>query len=254
MLAEAIVMLSADERFVAAWLGGSFGRDQDDALSDVDLTVVVADPHAERLCHRQHQVGAGTTPERLEIFRVAGEPSIVHENHNNAPVGGSFTACVYASGVVIDWILVPATSAARPAATRMLFDTVGVPVQQPAPTLTNAERRHRISEQIAFFWMMVVPTTKLLLRGDLVMFHQLLDMLYRIEDDVERLLVHEPSRYVRWSRAPFLMTASDQRDALVAICDRMEALAPAIIEAGATVPEKRQVAVTPWLDALPHSG
>ncbi|HYI16935.1 MAG TPA: hypothetical protein VEX37_16165, partial [Thermomicrobiales bacterium] len=100
-------------------------------------------------------------------------------------------------------------------------------------------------------WMMVVPTTKVLLRGKLVVFHQLLDMLYQIADEVERLLATEPPRYVRWSRAPFATTASEQRDAVVAICQRMDALAPAIVAAGATVPEARWEGVGPWIEALP---
>lgn len=73
MLAVATGVLVGDERFVAAWLSGSFGRGDDDALSDVDLTAVVAEVHADRLCHRSRQVGAGTTPERVAIPRSIGD-------------------------------------------------------------------------------------------------------------------------------------------------------------------------------------
>jgi hypothetical protein len=252
MLAAAVELLTADERFVAAWLSGSFGRGEEDGLSDVDLTVVVH-AFAEQLCRRDHQVGVGTTLERMAVLRSIGEPAIVHENHYNAPAGGSFTACVYANGVTFDWVFVPVGIAARPGDTRLLFDTAGITVQEPSPTLTNVEHAQRLSEQAAFFWMMVVPTTKARLRGDSVAFHEMLEMIYRVAGGVERLLQHEPTRYLRGSRAPFATTALEQQEAVRAICQRMDGLAPAIRAAGATVPEVYWDAVEPWLGALPMS-
>ncbi len=254
MLTVAIDVLAGDERFVAAWLSGSIGRGNEDGLSDVDLTVVVADPHADRLCHRDHQVGAGTTPERLFVLSTVGEPALVHKNHYNAPSGGSFTDCVYTNGVIFDWIFVPVVTAIRPAETRLLFDSVGIPVQQPPAALIDAERLHQLSEQIAFFWMMVVPTTKVLLRGDLVTFQQLLEVLHRIADEVERLLEGALARYVRWSRAPFLTTPVERHEAVVAICRRVDASTPAAVAAGVAVSEKRWAAVGPWLEALRPTG
>jgi hypothetical protein len=253
MLAAAVERLTVDERFVAAWLSGSFGRHEDDGLSDVDLTVVVADAFAEQLCRRDHQVGAGTTPERLAVLRSIGEPAIVHENHYNAPAGGSFTACVYASGVTFDWIFVPAANAVWPAETRLLFDTLGIPEQQSSAPMTDAERAQRLSEQTAFFWMMIVPTSKARLRGDLVAFHEMLEMLYGVAAGIERLLKREPLRYRRRSRAPFARTHAEQQAAVMAICQRVDELALAIVEAGATVPESRWDAVRPWMEALAPS-
>jgi hypothetical protein len=254
MLAAAVEMLAADERFVAAWLSGSFGRGDDDALSDIDITVVVAGDLVDQLCRRDHQVGAGTTPERLAVLRSVGEPAIIHENHFNAPSGGSFTACVYASGIVFDWVIIPVANAVRPAETRLLFDTVGIPDQVPGPTLTDLERAQRLAEQVAFFWMMIVPTSKARLRGDSIDFHEMLDMLYRVADGVERLLKDEPPRYLRGSRAPFARTTVEQQDAVKAVCERMDNLAPAIVDAGATVPETRWDAVRVWVEAtLPSS-
>jgi len=43
-------VLTADGRYVAAWLGGSIARGDDDALSDVDLCIVVSDEAAATLC------------------------------------------------------------------------------------------------------------------------------------------------------------------------------------------------------------
>ena len=44
--------LTNDERFVAAWLTGSYARGEADAVSDIDLTVVVGDAFGESLCRR----------------------------------------------------------------------------------------------------------------------------------------------------------------------------------------------------------
>ena len=61
--------LEADPRFVAAWLGGSYGRAEQDAVSDLDLFVVVKDASAFPLCRRQAAKASGTTPERFAIFQ-----------------------------------------------------------------------------------------------------------------------------------------------------------------------------------------
>ena len=45
-------VLNADDRIVAAWLGGSISQDAGDALSDLDLTVVVTDAASATLCAR----------------------------------------------------------------------------------------------------------------------------------------------------------------------------------------------------------
>src|SRR6266511_2672866 len=47
LLARAQESLEGDPRVVAAWLFGSVGRGTEDALSDLDLFVVIADEHLE---------------------------------------------------------------------------------------------------------------------------------------------------------------------------------------------------------------
>ncbi len=108
LLAEIVTALSNDERFVAAWLTGSLGRDDADALSDLDLNVVAATRHAETLCDRPQQVSAGTTAQRLALISRFGQPAVIHENHHNAPMGGTFTFVLYRdSALMVDWILIP---------------------------------------------------------------------------------------------------------------------------------------------------
>ena len=70
LLAQVIESLSADDRFFAAWLTGSYGRGEADEVSDLDLTLVVADSVAETLCARPWQSAARTTDERLALCHM----------------------------------------------------------------------------------------------------------------------------------------------------------------------------------------
>jgi hypothetical protein len=49
-------VLNADDRIVAAWLGGSISQGAGDALSDLDLTVVVTAAASAALCARPWQL------------------------------------------------------------------------------------------------------------------------------------------------------------------------------------------------------
>jgi predicted nucleotidyltransferase len=80
LLAKIVTELSNDERFVAAWLTGSYGRNNEDKVSDLDLRLVVAEPYSELLCRRQEQVSHRTTQERFELFSRFGSPVLIHEN------------------------------------------------------------------------------------------------------------------------------------------------------------------------------
>jgi hypothetical protein len=114
LLGQIVETMSKDERCVAAWHTGSVAGHEQDALSDLDLTIVLADPHCGVLCARPWQVSAQTTKDRYELFSLFGQPAILHENNNNAPEGGTFTFVMYAkSAIMIDWILRPQSTAQR---------------------------------------------------------------------------------------------------------------------------------------------
>src|SRR5215216_4363259 len=84
-LSDVVEFLAKDERFIAAWLTGSFSRSEADLLSDTDMTVVVADTYSTSLCTKLDQVSAKTSPERYSLFSHLGVPALIHENNNNAP-------------------------------------------------------------------------------------------------------------------------------------------------------------------------
>ncbi|HZJ23446.1 MAG TPA: aminoglycoside 6-adenylyltransferase, partial [Anaerolineales bacterium] len=168
LLAKIITELSNDERFVAAWLAGSYGRNDADEVSDLDLRLVVAEPYSEVLCRRHEQVSHRTTRERFELFSRFGNPALIHENNNNAPEGGTFTFVLYeGSAVMIDWILMPLSRAKRMHPSRLLFDKVSIPLSPPEPEDKEQSRKF-VAEQWAFIWMMTAITIKYIIRRDLV--------------------------------------------------------------------------------------
>lgn len=161
--------LEADRRVAAAWLTGSYGRGEQDEVSDIDVQAVIDAPLDGELCAVAQPVRAGSPPARLELFSRFGEPVNIHENHNNAPAGGTFSAVLYRDPpVIVDWTLIPLATARRPADTRLLFDRVGIEIASGLIPIGQVagEPVDRMAERLAFFWMMAVVTAKYIVRED----------------------------------------------------------------------------------------
>lgn len=223
LLRRAARTLEADPRFAAAWLIGSFGRGEQDTFSDIDLVVAVYDQNSADLCDRDPLVSAGSSPARLALFRKVGEPANIHENHHNAPPTGSFSAVLYREpAVIIDWTLVPLSSARRAAESRLLFDKAGVPVLEPETVepLNAEERAGKIFERTAFFWMMAAVTAKYIVRGRARPVQALLDQVAGVVEDLERL--HEIRGEAISER--LYVTQKEQAERLLALCDRVQFL------------------------------
>lgn len=233
LLTRIVETLSNDERVVAAWLSGSYSRNDADAVSDLDLTVVIADQYSQRLCQKLEQVTSQTTTERLEIFRQFGEPAILHENNNNAPEGGTFTFTLYAnSSLMVDWILIPHHKASRPLEAHSLFEKSRIPVI-PVATPERSEQRAKVaSERVAFFWMMLAITAKYLVRRDQVFVTQWLEELSKILQEVERLIAGNPWQYVRESRTVLEPGISAQKQSMLKVGNKMESLLPRLLSMG----------------------
>ncbi|MGH2522488.1 MAG: hypothetical protein ACRDH2_08285 [Anaerolineales bacterium] len=237
LLAQIAGVLSLDERFVATWLTGSFGRNDADAVSDLDLTVVVADLYSEKLCARPWQVSARTTNERLDLFSKFGQPVVIHENNHNAPEGGTFTFVLYAeSALMVDWTLRPRATAQRPTPARLLFDRVGIPLSPPMEPEILEQRIERASENIAFFWMMVAVIVKYIVRHDTVFVQYWLEALHTIVREVERLLEGAAWSYHRGSLSPLAVTREDQINTIRQLSERILKLTPAVAELGGHIP------------------
>lgn len=236
LLARIVQTLSEDERFIAAWLAGSLGRGDADAVSDLDLNLVVSDMYSTELCRRAAQVSHETTPERLELFSQFGKPAAIHENNNNAPNGGTFTFVLYTgSALMVDWILVPQENATRPNQTLLLFDRSGTPVEPPAGPESLEVRIERASEIMAFFWMMMAVTAKYLVRGDQVFVTHWIEELTGMLREVERLVKGQAIEHRRGSISKFEPTPDGQRQALHHLAEWMDALLPGLIALGGEV-------------------
>jgi hypothetical protein len=208
--------LEGDPRFVAAWLGGSYGRGEQDAVSDLDLFVVVQDVFAFPLCRRQAAKASGTTPERLALFQQFGEIANIHENHSNAPLNGSFSSVLYRDPpVIVDWVLLPQTGAARPPATHLLFDRAGIPISGSNDTGDT----NQLAEGTAFFWMMAAVTAKYIVRGKAERAQELLAFVEDITGEVEKL----SGRPVK-SFPAFSTDRHSQSVRLLRLCDAVEIL------------------------------
>jgi hypothetical protein len=223
LLRRAARVLEADPRFAAAWLYGSFGRGEQDTFSDIDLVIAVYDQNSAELCERDPLVSAGSNPARLALFRKIGDPVNIHENHHNAPQGGSFSAVLYREpAVIVDWTLVPLSSAERIPESRPLFDKVGVPLKapEPLPSPSTEMRAEKIAERAAFFWMMAAVTAKYIARGNARPVQGLLDQVAHVVEDLERL--HEIRGEPISER--LYVTQGEQTERLLALCDRVQFL------------------------------
>jgi len=230
LLAKIVTELSNDKRFVAAWLTGSYGRNDADEVSDLDLRLVVADPYREALCTRREQVSHQTTDERFMLFSKFGTPALIHENNNNAPEGGTFTFVLYAdSALMIDWILIPLSRAKRDHPSRLLFDKVNIPVSFPEPEEVEQSRKF-VAEQWAFFWMMTAITIKYTLRGDHVFVTHWLEELHGISLEIERRIHRLPLQYTRGSLSQFQPTRERQIESIHQLCNKMQELTPQVTQ------------------------
>lgn len=240
--------LANDPRFSAVWLDGSLGRGDADAVSDLDLTVVVADAHASQLCAQPERATARPPEARLALFAGFGEIAFVSEYNPNAPPGGTSTAVMYmGSGVIVDWTLVPLANAQRPADTRLLFARVDVPPMPPPSLMSQAERGQAASSTLASFWMMAAVTAKYIVRDDGVFVVHWLEQLTRFVTDIERHMNGQPWTYRRGSLTHLAATRSEQVARLRRLCEQAAALTPQVAALGGDVWPAAHAGVERWL-------
>lgn len=223
--------LSKDDQFSAAWLTGSISRDEADPLSDIDLTVVVSDAYSASLCTRLEQVSANTSPERYALFSQFGKPALIHENNSNAPESGTFTFVMYAeSALMVDWVLMPRSKAARPTSSKRLFDKIGIPLSPPPESEDLEQSKKTVAEMWAFFWMMTAVTIKYAHRNDSVFVTEWSERLHNLVHEIERRLNREPWQYQRGSRSRLQPTREKQIEFIRGLCNRALELKPRVAE------------------------
>lgn len=217
--------LSKDERLIAGWLTGSISRNEEDSLSDIDLSLVVSDKYSDSLCRRLEQVSAQTSPERYALFSQFGNVALIHENNNNAPEGGTFTFVLYAeSAVMIDWVLVSQSKAKRPLQSQLLFEKVSIPIAPPSEPEDIEHSKKSVAEMWAFFWMMTAITIKYIHRDDGVFAAEWMEHLHGLSYEIERRLNGESWRYTRGSLSKLQSTPEKQLESIRELCSRVQGL------------------------------
>ncbi len=253
LLAQITSTLKNDERSVAAWLTGSFGRGEQDNYSDLDLRVVVADQYSETLCTRPWPYGARTTTERLAFFSQFGKPSVIYDAHGNAPEGGSFTYVLYLDTALnVDWILVPKALARRGEKTFLLFDKAGIPMEEPSAPASREQRAQEASVQIGFFWLMTPVAIKYMLRNEPVAFQDFLETLHEAVETIKGLIAGEPVAYRGSSYAPLCVTQGERIAAVRSLCETVQQLMPEVVQMGGYIPPSPMPVVNTWLAMAGH--
>lgn len=171
--------LEADERVLAVWLAGSYGRGTADEWSDIDLHVVVRDDDL-----------TAWLGERNDLYRRVGHP--VMRLPSSASEKGDYQGVLFAGPVFLDLAVHPVSTATRDADTRLLFTRADIPLRVVAP-LDDEERRTRLQHDLDFFWAMTPVALKYIGRGRT---DRALTMVDILSETFIRLwrLVHDPAR------------------------------------------------------------
>lgn len=161
LLAHVVEQLAADSDVVAIWLEGSFGRGEGDNLSDLDLGIVMRDERLPAIVADPGAFMRGLIATSLEI----PAPS-------NAPPGGAFLLTWASWGECgvpfqVDWYWYPASTAVRPAASRIVMTRPGcvIPVATSAP-LAATDREEAIDSAIRSALLMTMIAAKSFARGN----------------------------------------------------------------------------------------
>ena len=159
-----------DCRVRAAWLTGSVARGEDDALSDLDIFIVVTDDAIDDFVDNRRDYAA--RPAR---------PMLLMDNLANAPFAGAYLLALYEGEVGpqhVDWVWQAESMASCPDDGKVLFDRVGLPVvpgvqwrstvHQPSgpPLGPNPSLTDLLAHKIVFFWAMSLIVAKYIARRD----------------------------------------------------------------------------------------
>ncbi len=258
LLQQILAFLQADERFVAAWLTGSFGRGTQDNLSDFDLRIVVADAYVDTLCSCGPDVATYvvnvTSEARLALYKQFGEPLVLREAVSFASdgEGGCFNHVVYRETVTtIDWVFIPQASAKiPPEECRLLFDKVGLPMRSPLTAESLEERVAQTSREIGTYWFMTSIAIKYMLRGDTVALYGFLGGTHCMLQEAKRLVAGEPQRYNHGSIKTLATTPHTQVALIRNMCSEMLVAMEQAEALGVYVPEDPMSVVEVWLSMM----
>ncbi len=251
LLQHILAVLSTHERIVAAWLTGSLARGEGDDLSDLDLSVVVADASTDCLCSCSSvAVTENTSPDRMALYEQFGQTLILREDRSWLGQGACFNHVSYReTAVVVDWAFLPQAKAQRPMPSLVLFDKVGIPVAPPSVGESLVDRRAFASRDVGFFWLMTTVTLKYILRHDTVAFYGFISALYWAIQDVKKRIIGESWQYTRMDY-PLVGTMQEQVALVRQFCHEMLTLMPEVAKLGGSIPEDPMSVIEVWLSMV----
>lgn len=155
LFARVVAALKADSRVVAAWLSGSFGRNEDDEWADYDLHVAVEDKDYQPFLD-----------ERPGLYMRVGTPILIQADvESDSLSGGRFQLVLFRGAIEVDWNIGARSQAVRPLAHRMLIERADLPVVAP-PAMSEDQRRVHADNALTFFWAMAPIAIKYAGRTD----------------------------------------------------------------------------------------
>ncbi len=161
LLATIRETVESDGRFCAAWLFGSFGRGDNDALSDIDIWLIVKD-----------EAYASIVQNKKKFIEQFGTSLFTLDVPQNAPPHGEYLAASYEAPFGphhVDFYWQPQSKAVIPPQMKLLFDKVGIPsVDEPLVFPggePDYEQINRPSHFVPYFWIMVMVSAKYLWRS-----------------------------------------------------------------------------------------
>jgi hypothetical protein len=224
--------LMADQRLVAAWLFGSLGRGDADALSDIDLFVVVTDGDFAYIVEH-----------RYAFMRQIEQPLLILEAPQNWPPGGVYNMALYPGTYgphQVDWYWVRQSGAQIPSETRLLFDRSGLPRltsptrfdYAPVPERPPAEIA---SQAVNMFWVMWLITAKYTARDP---WADPFDLINSLPVSLQTV-----ARFVEMPLAinldePHYPSPAAKLQRLRELAAVMEALMPQVVAKGGYIPEQ----------------
>ena len=224
--------LLADVRVVAAWLFGSLGRGDADALSDIDLFVIVPDSEFIELVNQCHA-----------FMAQIATPLLVLEAPQNWPPGGVYNMALYPGKHgphQVDWYWVRQSQARVPTETRLLFDRVVLPrLDHPthfdyAP-VTERPAAEVASQAVNMFWVMWFIAAKYIARHPwqepLAILQWVPSSLQEVAHFVETTVVVKPAEDAYPSPQAKL-------DRLRELATAMQTIMPQVVAKGGYIPEQ----------------
>ena len=186
MLGRLSALLLGDDRVLAVWLGGSFGRGTADALSDLDVFCVIGNDQFDQWLD-----------DRPALYRRLNVPLLIGPDQASMVAPGGRSQSVLLSGPVpMDLEAYPQQDAIRMPDTRVLFERNPVPLWQQ-PRMDPDQRRDEMERQLGFFWAMAPIAVKYVARGathravtQIDLLTQTFVTLWRLTTDRERVGVN----------------------------------------------------------------